>query len=133
MFTEKEIAYMKSQKLARVATVSSEGQPDVSPVGFEIRNNLIFIGGMNNPATRKYNNVTDGNTLVALVFDDLASVSPWKPRGIRIYGTADIVEHAGYAGPGSYLRITPKISWSWDIEGPSMKNGRFKPHRTVHR
>lgn len=132
MFTDKEITYMKSQRLARIATVSDEGQPDASPVGFEIEEGFIFIGGMNNPATRKYKNIVDGNTMVAIVIDDLASVNPWKPRGIRIYGTADIVEHSGYAGSGSYIRITPTISWSWDIEVPSMVNGKFKPHRTIH-
>ena len=34
MFSEKEIAYLKSQKLARIATVSADGEPDVAPVGF---------------------------------------------------------------------------------------------------
>ena len=35
MFTDEEIAYIHSQPLARVATVSPDGQPDVAPVGFE--------------------------------------------------------------------------------------------------
>ncbi len=32
-FTDAEIAYLRSQPLARIATVSPDGQPDASPVG----------------------------------------------------------------------------------------------------
>ncbi len=39
--------------------------------------------------TRKYKNVKDGNNEVALVIDDLESVQPWKPRGIKINGSAE--------------------------------------------
>ena len=35
MFTDKEIAYIKSQPLARLATVAQDLQPDASPVGFD--------------------------------------------------------------------------------------------------
>jgi pyridoxamine 5'-phosphate oxidase family protein len=52
---------------------------------------------------------------VAIVVDDLASVAPWRPRGIRVYGTAEIVDHQGYAGRGKYLRITPEKAWSWGL------------------
>jgi len=34
MFSDKEIAYLNSQRLARIATASVEGRPDVAPVGF---------------------------------------------------------------------------------------------------
>ncbi len=34
-FTEEEVAYLKSQPLARIATVGADDQPDVAPVGFE--------------------------------------------------------------------------------------------------
>jgi pyridoxamine 5'-phosphate oxidase family protein len=62
---------------------------------------------------------------VALAIDNLESVSPWKPRVIRIYGTAEIVEHDGMFRPGEYLRINPNVSWSWGIKGP-------KTVKTVH-
>ncbi len=35
MFSDKEIQYIKSQRLARIATVSAQVQPDVAPVGFD--------------------------------------------------------------------------------------------------
>jgi pyridoxamine 5'-phosphate oxidase family protein len=55
-----------------------------------------------------------------MAIDDLESVDPWMPRGIKVYGTADIVEGEGYSGKSSYLRIRPTISWSWNVEGPAM-------------
>jgi len=124
MFTEKEIAYLKSQRLARLATVSETGQPDVVAVGFEFDGQHFYIGGYDLPTTRKYKNIAAGHTKVALVIDDLASVNPWSPRGIRIYGTAEIVEHTGRMGPGEYLRITPSVSWSGNIETPASKEKR---------
>ena len=39
--------------------------------------------------TRKYKNVKDGNNEVAMVIDDLESVQPWRPRGIKISGNAE--------------------------------------------
>jgi pyridoxamine 5'-phosphate oxidase family protein len=132
VFTEKEIAYMKSQRLARIGTVSEDSQPDVAPVGFEFDGNYFHIGGMNNEATRKHKNVASGNTQVALAIDDLESVDPWMPRGIKVYGTAEIVEREGYAGKSSYLRIRPTISWSWNVEGPAMVDGKFAPHKIIH-
>ena len=62
MFTEKETAYLKSQRLARIGTVSTDLQPDVSPVGFEFDGAYFYVGGMNNQATRKYKNVASGNS-----------------------------------------------------------------------
>lgn len=44
-FTPEEIDYMRTQPLARVASVDSEGQPDVVPVTFEFDGTHINIGG----------------------------------------------------------------------------------------
>jgi pyridoxamine 5'-phosphate oxidase family protein len=131
MFTEKELAYIQSQRLARLATVSSDSQPDASPVGYRFDGQYFYISGRRNTATRKYKNVEAGNTQVALVIDDLESVDPWKPRGIRVFGTADIVEREGRHGPTMDLRITPTVSWSWRIEeGPAFQDGKFMTNRT---
>lgn len=125
MFTEEEITYLKSQPLARIATVGPDGQPDVTPVGFEFDGEAFYIGGHDVTRTRKYKNVQQGHEKIALVIDDLVSTSPWSPRGIRVYGTAKLVEHQGYAGYGMYIQLTPHISWSWGVEG-SVR------HKTVH-
>jgi len=128
MFSEKEVEYVKSQRLARISTVSPEDlQPDVSPVGFDFDGEYFYIGGINLSKTRKYKNVLK-NKKVGLVIDDLKTVDPWAPRAIRIYGTADIVtREGGYmdrthpsssSSPPSYIRIRPLKKWSWGVDGP---------------
>ena len=126
MFTEKEFAYMKSQRLGRIGTVSIESQPDVSPVGFRFDGSYFRISGMNNKATRKYKNVAQGNTRVALAIDDLASVDPWVPRGIKVFGTAEITKDGS-------LRIQPTTSWSWNLEGPAIVDDKFITNKTIHK
>jgi pyridoxamine 5'-phosphate oxidase family protein len=134
MFTEKEIAYLKSQPLARLATVAPDGQPDNSPVGFEFDGEDFFVGSHYDlTKSRKYKNVHAGNRQVTLVVDDLESIDPWRPRGIRVYGTVDLVEREGMFGAGVYMRITPQVSWSWNVEGPAVVDSRFLPHKTTHR
>jgi pyridoxamine 5'-phosphate oxidase family protein len=133
-FTEEEIAYLGTQRLARIATVSDDGQPDVMPVGYQFDGKYFYVGGMNPVKTRKFRNVRAGNTKVALVIDDLVSVNPWTVRGLRIYGNAELlVRQEGLFGPGQYLRITPTVSWSWNLEGrPTTHNEKVIYRRAVH-
>lgn len=134
-FTGEEIAYLKSQRLARIATVDGDSQPDVAPVGFEFDGTYFYIGGMDLTKTRKFRNVQAGNEKVALVVDDLASTDPWTPRFLRVYGTAELVERQGQFGPAPYMKITPVISWSWNLDGrPFSHDGGTTsgPRRTVH-
>ena len=95
MFTPQEIAYINSQRLARLATVSKNAQPDVAPVVFRFDGETFFISGYDISRTFKYKNVKAGNPLVALVIDDLASEQPWQACGIKIHGKAEIVELNG--------------------------------------
>lgn len=132
-FSEEEIAYLRSQPLARLATVGADGQPDAVPVGFEFDGTHLYVGGRNPANTRKFRNVREGNTKVALVIDDLAATDPWTPRFLRVYGTAELVDRDGRFGPGAYMRITPAISWSFNLEGRPFTDGRdVTVHRTVH-
>ena len=120
IYSEPEIQYLKSQRLARIATADRQGKPDVSPVAFEFDGMHFFIGSHSQDiflSTRKYKNVKEGNKEVALVIDDLESIQPWKPRGMKINGTAEVIEHNGMFGPGKYLKITPSVSRSWRIKG----------------
>ena len=136
IYSEPEIQYLKSQRLARIATATREGKPDVSPVAFEFDGMHFFIGSHSQDiflSTRKYKNVRDGNKEVALVIDDLESVQPWKPRAMKINGAAEIVEHNGMFGPGKYLKITPSVSWSWGIKGLQQPKEEEFFVKTVHR
>ncbi len=112
MFSDAEVQYLKSQRLARIATVSRKGQPDVVPVGFEFDGKYFWVGSHSQDIfhrTLKYHNVKNGNKSVALTIDDLESIDPWKPRLIKVYGIAEVLDHQGRFGPGKYLRVTPKI------------------------
>ena len=132
-FTEEEIAYLRTQRLARIATVAADGQPDVMPVGYQFDGKDFYVGGMNPVKTRKFRNVRAGNARVALVIDDLVSVNPWTVRGLRIYGNAELVRREGQFGPGQYLRITPAISWRWNLDGrPTTHNQKVVYRRAVH-
>jgi len=134
MFSEPEVEYMKSQRLCRFATVSKNGQADVVPVAFEFDGKYFYVGSHSQqifPNTRKYKNVRNGATKVALTIDDLKSIDPWRPRAIRVYGTAEVVDRKGIFGPGKYLRITPNVSWSFGIEGLKLKEGEWS-HKILH-
>jgi pyridoxamine 5'-phosphate oxidase family protein len=136
-FTDEEIAYLRSQRLARIATVAPDGQPDASPVGFEFDDGRFYVGGLDLKRTRKFRNVEAGNTKVALVIDDMVSLDPWTPRFMRVYGTADWTERPqgpGGSGSAPFLRITPTLSWSWNLAGRPFGDaeGDFTARRTVH-
>jgi pyridoxamine 5'-phosphate oxidase family protein len=142
MFPEEEVQYLKSQKLARLATVSSKGQPDVVPVAYEFDGRYFWIGSNTQDIlirTMKYKNVNSGNNKVALVIDDLESLDPWRPRQIKIYGVAEVVYHKGNFGIGKYIRIVPRVSWSIGVRAPvegysqvSRGNREWRT-RTIHR
>jgi len=134
MFSEPEIEYMKQQRLCRFATISENGQPDVVPLAFEFDGKYFWVGSHSQDIfhrTRKYKNIRDGRNLVALTIDDLKSVEPWQPRAIRVYGTAEIMEHKGIFGRGKYIRVTPKVSWSFGMEGLRLNEGEWS-RKTIH-
>lgn len=48
VFSEAEVNYLKSQRLARVASASLRGVPEVSPVGYEFDGKFFYIGSRRN-------------------------------------------------------------------------------------
>ena len=134
-FTDEELEYLRSQPLARLATVAPDGQPDVTPVALEVESTTLWVCGAGEAVlrTRKIRNITAGHRRVALVVDDLPSFEPFVARGIRIYGTAeDPIDRVGMVGPGYYVRVTPTISWSWNLEGAPVGDTWYEARRTVH-
>ena len=115
-----ERAYLDSQRLGRLATVAPDGQPQNNPVGFFLDDDLgvIDIGGAAMGTTKKFRNV-QGNPLVSLVVDDLASIRPWRVRGVEIRGRAETVDgwkgpYAGYSRQAIRihpLRVTRGVWW----------------------
>lgn len=120
-FTDEEVAYLNEQRLGRLATVGTGGQPHVVPVGFSYaaEADAIRISGHDFAATKKFRDA-ERNPKVAFVVDDLASVDPWRPRGIEIRGRAETFRESGErVGPGSgsaWLQIEPERITSWGID-----------------
>jgi pyridoxamine 5'-phosphate oxidase family protein len=120
VFTPAEIAYLASQRLGRIATVDSGGQPHAVPVGFQYNpeTDTIDIGGHGFAKSKKFRDV-QANPRVAFVVDDLASVSPWRPRGIEVRGVAEVLESGGETFGRGYdpqiFRVRARRIVSWGL------------------
>ena len=70
---------------------------------------------------------------MSLVVDDLVSMEPFIARAVRVYGDAEPpVERVGMVGPGLHSRITPTVSWSWNLAGEPAGERWYAAKRTVH-
>ncbi|GAA1721223.1 hypothetical protein GCM10009809_16100 [Isoptericola hypogeus] len=105
------------------------------PVAYEYDGTCFWVGGGTTVLrTRKVRNVTAGRRRVALVVDDLPSFDPFVARGIRVYGVADgPLERTGMTGPGSFLRVVPTESWSWNLAGEPVGDDWFPATYRRHR
>lgn len=130
-FSEKEVDYLRTQRLGRLATVGADGSPHVVPVGFRLADdgNSIEVGGHGLSRSKKWRDLHT-NARVALVVDDLQSINPWTPRGIEVRGRAELHSDGGQKfGPGwdsAWIRIVPQRIVSWGIEGAAFSAGGRK-------
>ena len=123
VFTDGELAYLRSQRLGRLATLAPDGRFQNNPVGFSVDEEagVINIGGRNLGETRKFRNVA-ANGEVAFVVDDIASVDPWVVRCFEVRGIAealtDQIPASPYMSP-EVIRIHPRriISWGMGQDG----------------
>lgn len=109
-FTDAERTYLATQLLMRFATASPTGKPDVAPVAFEVDGDDIVTAGFDITRTVRYRNIQK-NPRATVVIDDLASIKPWAPRGIKVIGGASIEQANG----SPRFRITPEVIISWGI------------------
>lgn len=109
VFTDAELEYLRTQPLMRFASASLKSKPDVATVIFEVDGDMVVTGGFDIAATVRYRNVK-ANPRVTTIIDDLASMDPWTPRGIKVLGTATIDD-----GPPPRFRIAPAVIISWGI------------------
>jgi len=134
VFSPAEIAYLQSQRLARIATAGRDGQPHVVPVAFRYNpeSDTIDVGGHGFAQRKKYRDV-QANPRVAIVIDDLASTEPWRPRMLEVRGEADILPTggetvgAGFAPPMFRIRPRRIISIGLEGDGPFGLNARSAP------
>ncbi|HEX8995816.1 MAG TPA: PPOX class F420-dependent oxidoreductase [Ktedonobacterales bacterium] len=118
-FSEAEIAYLRSQKLGRLATVNDAGAPHVVPVGFRYNaeTDTIDIGGHGFGGSKKLRDARAHPT-VAFVVDDV--LPPWQVRGIEVRGRAEALESGGKAIRDGFddelIRIHPTRIVAWGIE-----------------
>jgi pyridoxamine 5'-phosphate oxidase family protein len=118
-FTALERQYLTDPppgRLARIATVGEDGTPHVVPVGwrYDPARDVIQVGGFKLERTKKYRDARRTGR-AAIVIDDLASVAPWRPRGIEVRGRAEAV-----TGPEPTIRIHPERIVSWGIESDAI-------------
>ncbi len=115
--TEVELAYLQTQKLARLGTVNKRGEPQVAAVGFRYNPELdtIDIGGRDMENSQKFRNVAH-NGMVSFLVDDV--LPPWKTRSLEIRGEAQALSTGWEASvPGmstAVIRITPRRIIFWD-------------------
>jgi pyridoxamine 5'-phosphate oxidase family protein len=115
-FTDRELDYLRAERrLARIATVGKNGVPHVAPVGwsYNAEHDTIDVSGRDFARTKKYRDVK-ATGRAAIVVDDLASTSPWRPRGVEVRGRAEALDAP------AIIRIHPERVVSWGIESEAI-------------
>jgi len=125
VFTDAELEFLRSQRLARLATASKAGLPDVSAVGFAVVGDELASGGIDLTKTVRYRHLVE-NPRATVVIDELASVDPWRPRGVEVRGPARLEDDRGRPR----IRIRPPVVWSWGINTGAEKRFGSVERRT---
>jgi pyridoxamine 5'-phosphate oxidase family protein len=134
IFTDKEIAYLTSQQIGRLATVQPGGAPQVNPVGYVYNAELetIDIDGFGMSTSQKFRNAAD-NGRAAFVVDDIPSRDPWQVRFLEIRGTAEAIPGTDQAGEGgAFIRIRPTKIISFGVEQIDVPHRTKSQSRRVH-
>jgi len=128
VFTDKELEYLAGQRIGRIATVGSLGQPHVVPTSFRYNadHDAIDVGGLRMSQTKKLRDVQRTGR-ASIVIDDV--LPPWQPRMIEIRGTAAVVPEGGKALNERFddviVRIQPTRIISFGIDsGDLASNAR---------
>ncbi|MGC4105113.1 MAG: PPOX class F420-dependent oxidoreductase [Thermomicrobiales bacterium] len=119
--TARQIEYLKTQRLGRLATVDADGAPQNNPVGFRLNaDGTIDIPGFANESTRKWRNVAR-NPRVAFVVDDFEA-NPWRVRFVEVRGTAEQIpdpdpDRRPRQPSKAIIRITPTHVYEYGLDG----------------
>jgi pyridoxamine 5'-phosphate oxidase family protein len=109
-FTPKEIEYLQSHRLGRMATLGRNGDLHVVPVGYRYNpvEDAIDLGGHDLVPTKKYRDALRYGR-IAFVVDDV--LQGRGPRFVEVRGTVEACPEGGKdISPGfapAILRLTP--------------------------
>src|SRR5262245_48369288 len=94
VFTEKEIEYLGEQKVGRLATDDSTGNPHVVPVGlhYNAETDTIDVGGHNIAGTLKWGHA-EHHPRVSFAVDDV--LPPWQPRAVLVQADVELLRDGG--------------------------------------
>jgi len=126
-FTDKELDYLASQRLGRIATVGPDGQPHVVPTSFRYNaeHDTIDVGGLRMSQTKKLRDVQRTGR-ATIVIDDV--LPPWQPRMIEVRGAATVVPTGGKAFGDRFedtiVRINPTRIIAFGIDSTESANAR---------
>ena len=117
-FSPDERAWLASQRLGRLATVSPDGVVGNAPVTYFVRSDdTIDIGGMRMGATKKFRNVQAGSR-VAFVVDLVDTSDGWHPIYLEIRGPAEALSDVEPPADGfsrEIIRIHPDWIRSFNL------------------
>jgi pyridoxamine 5'-phosphate oxidase family protein len=134
VFTDKELAYLKTQGLGRLATIGPDGVPQVRPLGFRLNDDgTIDLGGPELNASQKWRNL-EARPELSFVVDDMTpdepgAVKPGWGRGVEIRGLAELItDHAPPFATGYFsnevIRIHPRRVLSWHLDADQLQYNR---------
>jgi PPOX class F420-dependent enzyme/OxyR family protein len=140
-FSKTERSYLTGQLLGRLATVGTDGTPQVLPLGFRLNpDDTIDLEGTRLATTERYRNVL-ANPRVSFVVDDMApndlgATRPGMGRGIEIQGYAQLLAvDEPPVNPdelrNEFVRIHPYriLSWQIDADNPDGPPRHVTPSR----
>ena len=140
VFTEEEIEYLRSQTLARIATVGPDGHPHVIPVTFWFNEELdtIDIGGIAFGEGKKWRDAKQNPKVTFLLDDTFGSGKDRQARALEVRGQAELHETGGNEinprfpnfAP-QFFRIRPKRIVSWGLDEAATGRGFQRNARTV--
>jgi pyridoxamine 5'-phosphate oxidase family protein len=126
VFTEKEIEYLGTQRLGRLATIDSAGNPHVVPVGFRYNpeTDTIDIGGHQITRSRKWAHAA-AHPRVAFVVDDV--LPPWRPRLVEIKADVELLQSGGQSIVAGFdpelMRLRPVRIVTFGLESGDLEQG----------
>ena len=91
IFSKKELDYLKGQQLGRIACVSKDQSPHVTPVAFASAENKIYLNIEYN--SKKAKNIRR-NPKVKFLVDDLLSFEDF--RGVLVNGEAELISSGSH-------------------------------------